>query len=188
MSDQVRRRAANEWDERNRRCGGKGAGRMLAVIRKRRNLGISPAPRLGSGSVQQTQRAEWVNPTSLATANAASGRIGEPNEARRSDWSGTLMSHARPTMSLPIGSLAMAVSLPAGFTPLITTAGGALLPSPSCRTTFPAAIALTTVTAAAHKEQGATARPVADPWEKRRLDHHRLDFGAPPHHHNLDPR
>ena len=81
-------------------------------------------------------------------------------------------------MSLPIGSLAMAVSLPAGFTPLITTAGGALLPSPSCRTTFPAAIALTTVTAAAHKEQGATARPVADPWEKRRLDHHRLDFGA----------
>ena len=88
------------------------------------------------------------------------------------------MSHARPTVALPIGSLANAVSLSAGFSPLITTAGSALLPSPSCRATSLAAIALTTVTTAAHKEQGATARPVTDPWAQRRLGRHRLDFGA----------
>jgi hypothetical protein len=114
----------------------------------------------------------------LATADSASGRLGEPDDARRSDRSGTLMSHARPTVSLPIGTLANAVSLSAGFSPPITTAGSALLPPPSCGTASLAAIALTTVTTAAHKEQGGTARPVTDPWAQWRLGHHRLDFGA----------
>ena len=88
------------------------------------------------------------------------------------------MSHARPTLSLPIGSLANAVSFSAGFSPLITTAGSALLPSSSRSTAPLAAIALTTVTTAAHKEQDPTAHPLADPRAQRRFGHHRLDFGA----------
>ena len=151
---------------------------MLAVIRKRRNLDFGRRSGPGSGSVPRTQEAEWINPTALAAADGASGRLGEPDDARRSDWFGTLMSHAKTTVPLPIGSLANAVSRPAGFSPLITAAGRALLPSPSCRATSTAAIALTTVTTAAHKEQGATARPLTDPWAQRRLGRLRLDFGA----------
>ena len=88
------------------------------------------------------------------------------------------MSHARPTLSPPVGWLANAMSLSAGFGPLITTAGRALLPAPSCRAASITAVPLTAVTAAAHKEQDATARAVTEPWAQRRLRHHRLDFGA----------
>jgi hypothetical protein len=70
------------------------------------------------------------------------------------------------------------MSLFTGFGPLITTAGGALLLSPSSRPTALTAIALTTVTTAAHKEQGTTTKPATDPRAQRRLGLHRLNFGA----------
>ena len=152
--------------------------RMLAVTRKRRNSNFGRRSYPESRSVPRTQWAEWINPTASAAAHGASGRLGGPDDARRSDRFGTLMSHAGPTVSLPIASLANSVSLSAGFRPLITSAGSALLPSPSCRATSLAAIALTTVTAAAHKEQGPTARAVTDPWAQRRFGRHRLDFDA----------
>src|SRR5215472_4355032 len=96
--------------------------RLLAVIRKRRNLDIRRRSCPESGSTPRPQWAEWINPTARAAADGASGRLGELDDARRRDRSGTLMSHARPTVSLPIRSLANAVSLSAGFSPLITTA------------------------------------------------------------------
>jgi len=151
---------------------------VLAVITKRRNLDFGRRSLPGSGSTPGTQWTVWVNPTAPAAAEGAFPRLGEPDATRRGDRSGTLMSHARPTVPLPIGSLANAVSLSAAFGPLITTAGSPVLLSPRCRPTSLAAIALTTVTTAAHKEQGATARPVTDPWAQRRLGRHRSDFSA----------
>jgi hypothetical protein len=79
---------------------------------------------------------------------------------------------------LPVGSLADAVSVAAGLRPLITTVGGAPLLPPSCRPALGAAIALTTVATAAHKEQRATAWSATQPWAQRRFRSCRRDFAA----------
>ena len=154
------------------------AARMLPVIGKRRNLDFGRRPRPESGPGSQTQGAEWINPTAVAAADRAPGRVGEHSDTRRTGRFGTLMSHPRPASSLPVGSLANAVSLCPGFGPLVTTAGRALLPSPSCRATSLAAIALTAVATAAHKEHSATARLMTGPWAQRRFSLSRLHFGA----------
>jgi len=114
----------------------------------------------------------------LAAADRALGRFEGPADARRSNRSGTLMLHARSTVLLPIGPLANAISVPTGLSNLITTAGGATLLPPSCYPAIMAAIALTTVAPAAHKEQRATAWATAEPQAQRRSGRCRRDFGA----------
>jgi hypothetical protein len=70
------------------------------------------------------------------------------------------------------------MSRSAGFGPLVATACGALLLASSCRPTFAAAIALTTVTAAAHKEQHSTIGAATEPLAQWSLGRRRRDFGA----------
>ena len=114
----------------------------------------------------------------LTATDAAPGRFGEPDDGRRSDRLGTLIRHARPTVPLPVGALAKTVCVFARFGPLITTAGGAPLLPPSRRAALTAAIALTTIATAAHKEQRATAWPMAEPWAQRGFRCCCRNFGA----------
>ena len=154
------------------------APRLLAVIRKRRILDCRRRECSPLRSAPWPQRAEWINPVVLAATDGASGGLGEPSDARLVDRFRSLMSHVRPTAPVPIGLLASAVSFSAGFGPLIATAGGALLLSPSRRPTFAAAVTLTAVTTAAHKEHAATTRPATEPRAQRRLGRHRREFSA----------
>jgi hypothetical protein len=88
------------------------------------------------------------------------------------------MSHTGPTVPLAVRPLAIAVSFSAGLGPLITAAGSALLQATRCRSTFLPAVALTTITRAAHKEQGTAARCVTDPRTQGRLGHRHLSFSG----------
>src|ERR1700721_1101141 len=54
---------------------------------------------------------EWVGPAILMTANEATAPAGWLSLARGCDRSRTLMRHARLTLPLPIGLLALAVIL-----------------------------------------------------------------------------
>ncbi len=152
--------------------------KVLAIIRKRRNLNFGRRSRPQSGSTPPAQRAERIDPMALAPTDGTPGRFGGPDDARRGDRSGTLIRHARPTVPLPVGSLANAVSVSARRRPLITTVGAAPLLPPSCRSALGAAIALTAVATAAHKEQRATAWAATKTWAQRRFRSCRRDFGA----------
>ena len=114
----------------------------------------------------------------LTAADGTPRRMGEWNNARLGDRFGSLMSHARPTVALPIRALTEAVSVSACFGLLVATAGGPLLLSPSRRPTFATAVALTAVATAADKERGATVRPATEPLAQRRFGRRRCDFGT----------
>jgi len=147
--------------------------------RKRRNLNFGRRSRPWAGPAPRAQRAEWINGSiQLASTDSARGRFGRPDDARRSDRSGTLIRHAKPTMPLPAGALANQVSVSAGFRPLITTMGRTPLLPTNCRPALGAAIALTTVTTAAHKGQHATARTATEPRAQRRFRRFPHDFGV----------
>jgi hypothetical protein len=98
------------------------------------------------------------------------------------------MSHARPTVSLAIGSLANTVSLSAGLGPLIATGSRVMLLSPRCRPTVVAAITLTPVTTAAHKEQSTTAQAAAKTAGTMEIRMPSARFRSAPHYHSSDRR
>src|SRR5437870_4775408 len=118
----------------------------------------------------------------LATTDGAPGRFGWLDDARSGDRSGTLIRHARPTVPLPVRALANEMSVSSGFRPLITTVGGTLLLPSSCRPARGAAITLTAVATAAHKEQRATAWAATEPQAQRRVRRPER-FESAPHHH-----
>jgi hypothetical protein len=143
--------------------------RMLPVIEKRRILDFRRRPRLCVGSVPPTKRAERIKPVALAATDRAHGPFGEPGDGRGSDRGGTLIRHARPTLPFAVAALANEVSTPARFGLLVSTVGGAPLLPPSLCAALRSAIPLTAITAAAHKEQRATARATTEPRAQRRF-------------------
>jgi hypothetical protein len=96
---------------------------MLAIIRKRLFLDSSRAVRSRPAPAPRPNPAEWIDPSTLATADGALRRDGQSDDRRHGDWSGTLIRHAPPTSPMPIDSLAYTVSLFSGFGTLMTAVG-----------------------------------------------------------------
>jgi hypothetical protein len=118
---------------------------VLAVIRKRRNLGVPP---LGVPSSRRIP-VERVNPTDLATAGGTSKEIGRARGPRGGDRNRTLMRHAGPALTSPVVLLAAAMIYPACIRGLVPAAGLPELLLPHSAPTGLAAIPLAPVAAGA---------------------------------------
>ena len=120
---------------------------------------------LPEGSSSARKRVEWVDPTILVPANAASGQAGRLSLARGCDRSGTLMRHARPTC-FAIGLLALVVIVPAGRGGLVSAARCPQLMLPHSPPAAVAAIALAPITSRTDGEKRVACRVNASPHAK----------------------
>lgn len=119
----------------------------------------------------------------VTAADGAPWGVVRADNARLRDRSGTLIRHAGTTVPASIGSLAKAVSLLARLRALIAAASRTSLLPPSFRSAGLAAVALATVAAAAHEEEGATAEATTTAWSQgssRRGRFRRLDSAPHP--------
>ncbi len=123
----------------------------------------------------------------LAATDGALGRQSQLCDGRRTDRWGTLIRHASPTLPFAATPLANQVSVSARFGSLISTVDVAPLLPPSRCAAFRAAIALTTVATAAHKEERTTASVATKPRAQRGIRHClRISEGNSPQHTALD--
>src|SRR5258706_3059735 len=107
-----------------------------------------------------------VAPTILVTANAAGGHAPRLSLVRGCDRSRNLMRHARLTLALPIGLLALVVILSAFCRGLVSAARCPQLLLPHSLPAAIAAIALASITTRPESEE-RVARPVkASPHTK----------------------
>ena len=118
-----------------------------------------------------------VNPMATLATNRAPGRTKEDPNARRRDRTGTMIRHASFGLPLAMGSLTTLVSPSAWLGTLIAAVGRTPLVLPSFLPACSAAVALSTVTMAAHPKEGATAGGTTEPWAEGsfRYGRHRLD-------------
>jgi len=83
-----------------------------------------------------------------------------------------LIRHTLPAVPLPIGSLAEAVTLPAGIRTLIAPIGCTSLNQPSTRSAGLTAIALPAVAVFADVDNGSATRPPAKTWPENSIARH----------------
>ena len=112
------------------------------------------------------KRIEWVNPTILVPANAASGPAGRLSLARGCDRSRTLMRHARLTSAFAIGLLALVVIVPASRGGLVPAARCPQLLLPHSLPAGMAAIALASITTLTDSEKRVARGVKASPHAK----------------------
>ena len=111
-------------------------------------------------------RVEWVDPTILMPANAASGQAGRLSLARGCDRGRTLMRHARPTSAFAIGLLPLVVIVPACRGGLVSAARCPQLLLPHSPPAAVAAIALAPITTRTDGEKRVARRVNASPHAK----------------------
>ena len=117
---------------------------------------------LPGGTSPARKRVEWVDPTILVPANAASRQPGRLSLARGCDRSRTLMRHARSTSAFAIGLLPLVVIVPACPGGLVSAARCPQLLLPHSLPAAVAAIALAPITTRTDTEK-RVARGVKTP-------------------------
>ena len=82
-----------------------------------------------AGSPPPRNRGKWIDPGAVPSADRAVAEREPPRRRSEKDRLGSLISHARPSLALPISLLTVAVRESSSLAPLVPSVGCAPLPT-----------------------------------------------------------